>query len=175
MSDAAIVPETPVREGCKKNCGNEACANHASHTRRDALIKIAGSGVAASYAAAVAYPVYRYLGTPVTRAHAQGEVTVVAIPQKDLPGSGAATMLLFGSRPTMLIHHAEGHYTAFDAVCTHLGCTVRFEPENKRIYCTCHGGTYDMNTGAVVAGPPPKGLRVYKTEVKDDSVVVSRT
>jgi len=150
----------------------------ADHSRRDALLKLGAGwvagGVAACYAAAIGYPVYRYLDTPVTRAHAQGEVAMVALNQKDLPGTGSATMFMFGSRPAMLIHHEEGNYTAFDAVCTHLGCTVRFEPQNKRIFCTCHGGTYDMNTGAVIAGPPPKGLRVYKTEVKDDSVIVSR-
>jgi cytochrome b6-f complex iron-sulfur subunit len=142
--------------------------------RRDALIKIGVGGAAACYAAAVGYPVYRYLGTPVTRAHAQGEVTMVSIPEKDLPPAGAAAMFLFGARPAMLIHHAAGNWSAFDAVCTHLGCTVRFEPENRRIYCSCHGGTYDMDTGAVVAGPPPKGLKVYTTEVKDGSIVVSR-
>ena len=31
-----------------------------------------------------------------------------------------------------------------------------------------------MNTGAVVSGPPPKGLKVYHVEVKDANVVVSR-
>ncbi len=128
----------------------------------------------ACYAAAVGYPVYRYLATPSVRARAQGTITSVAIPAKDLPGPGTATMFLFGPRPSVLIHHAEGHYVAFDAVCTHLGCTVRFEPQNSRIFCPCHGGTYDMNTGEVVAGPPPKPLKSYHVEVSDGNVVVSR-
>lgn len=167
MSETAAVRE-------KSPCQNQECANTECPSRRSALVTLGAGVVAAGYAAAVAYPVYRYLGTPVTRAHAQGEVAMVSLPQKTLPGAGSATMFLFGSRPTMLIHHTEGQFTAFDAVCTHLGCTVRFEPENKRIFCACHGGVYDMNTGAVVSGPPPKGLLVYKTEVKDGSIIVSR-
>ena len=57
----------------------------------------------------------------------------------------------------MLIHHEDGTWSAFSAVCTHLGCTVKYEPEQNRIYCECHGGTYDPYTGAAVAGPPPEG------------------
>ena len=130
--------------------------------------------MSACYAAAIGYPVYRYLATPAVRARAEGQVTTVAIPEKNLPGAGSATMFLFGSRPSLLIHHQDGSFVAFDAVCTHLGCTVRFEPQNNRIFCPCHGGTYDMNSGAVIAGPPPKPLRSYRVEVTDGNVVVSR-
>jgi len=145
-----------------------------SHNRRT-LLQLGVGAMGACYAASLGYPVYRYLATPAVRARALGLIKTVSIPTKDLPGPGTATMFLFGSRPSMLIHHRDGRYVAFDAVCSHLGCTVRFEPENNRIFCPCHGGTYDMNTGDVVAGPPPKGLKSYKVEVADGSVVVSRS
>jgi cytochrome b6-f complex iron-sulfur subunit len=131
-------------------------------TTRRTVLKTGVGLMGACYAAAVGYPVYRYLATPSIWARAQGLVTSVGIPTKDLPVEGSATMFLFGSRPALLIHYTDGHYASFDAVCSHLGCTVRFEPQNKRIYCPCHGGTYDMETGAVVAGPPPRGLKVHK-------------
>ena len=141
---------------------------------RRTVLQIGVGLMGACYAAALGYPVYRYLATPSERARAQGLITSVAIPAKDLPGPGTATMFLFGSRPSVLIHHADDRYVAFDAVCSHLGCTVRFEPENHRIFCPCHGGTYDMNTGEVIAGPPPKPLKSYHVEVADGNVVVSR-
>jgi cytochrome b6-f complex iron-sulfur subunit len=145
-----------------------------SSSRRSVLKS--GVGVmGACYAGAVGYPVYRYLATPAIRAKEQGQITSVSIPQKNLPGVGTATMFLFGSRPSLLIHHEDASYSAFDAVCTHLGCTVRFEPENRRIHCPCHGGVYDMNTGAVVSGPPPKALKSYRVEAADGNVTVSRT
>lgn len=141
---------------------------------RRTLLKIGVSSVGACYALAAGYPVYRYLATPSVRARAQGEVTSVSIPEKDLPPAGSATMFAFGARPAMLIHHADGAWVAFDAVCTHLGCTVQFEPQNQRIHCNCHGGTYDMHTGAVTGGPPPRALTAFHVEVKDGSVLVSR-
>jgi len=141
--------------------------------RRD-LLQIGMGAVSVCYAGALGYPVYRYLATPAVRSRLEGEISSVAIPEKSLPDAGAATMFLFGSRPAMLIHHEEGTWSAFDAVCTHLGCTVGFEPQKKRIFCPCHGGTYDMNTGAVVAGPPPRGLTAFHVEVTDGHVIVSR-
>lgn len=134
-----------------------------------------GVGVmSACYAAALGYPIYRYLATPSIKAHSQGEVTRVSIAQKDIPAAGSATMFLFGSRPAMLIHHGDGHYTAFDAVCSHLGCTVHFDAASSRIACPCHGGMYDINTGAVLGGPPPKPLTAFHVEVTDGNIVVSR-
>ena len=140
--------------------------------RRD-LLQIGMGAMAVCYAGALGYPVYRYLATPAARSRLEGEISSVAIPEKNLPDAGTATMFLFGSRPAMLIHHEDGTWVAFDAVCTHLGCTVGFEPQKHRIFCPCHGGTYDMNTGAVVAGPPPRGLTAFHVEVTDGHVIVS--
>lgn len=142
---------------------------------RRGLLHLGITLAGACYAGAIGYPVYRYLATPARKAElAESEITTVSIPTSGLPGPGTGTIFLFGSRPTLLIHHQDGHYVAFDAVCSHLGCTVAYQPDNKRIFCPCHGGVYDVNTGAVVAGPPPKGLTVYKVEAKDDHVVISK-
>ncbi|NOX55657.1 MAG: Rieske (2Fe-2S) protein [Planctomycetes bacterium] len=127
------------------------------------------------YAGAIAYPIYRYLQSPARRAATESAVTEVSLPDADKLEPGSALMFLFGSRPAMLIRHLDDTWVAFDAVCTHLGCTVKFEPKNNRIFCACHGGTYDPKTGAAVAGPPPKGLTVYRVEVKDGEVIVSRS
>jgi len=143
--------------------------------RRDLLQQLGIGAIAACYAGTLGYPVYRYLATPAVRSRLEGQISSVAIPEKNLPAAGTAIMFLFGSRPTMLIHHQDGVWVAFDAVCTHLGCTVGFEPQNHRIFCPCHGGTYDMKTGDVVGGPPPRGLTAYKVEVTDGNVIVSRS
>jgi len=62
--------------------------------------------------------------------------------------------------PDIVIRASDGKLTAFSAVCTHAGCTVGYE--NGVILCPCHGGEYDPNTGAVIAGPPPSGLEPKK-------------
>jgi cytochrome b6-f complex iron-sulfur subunit len=74
----------------------------------------------------------------------------------------------------MLIHHQDGRWIALSAVCTHLGCTVKYEPEMDRIHCACHGGVYNAYTGANVSGPPPKPLKTFKVAVSDTGVEVSR-
>jgi len=65
-------------------------------------------------------------------------------------------------------------FRCLSAVCTHLGCTVQYEPQADRIHCACHGGVYNPYTGANVSGPPPKPLTLYKVAVSDVGVQVSR-
>ncbi len=151
-----------------------ALADQPESPTRRGLVRL-GLGLAgAAYLGAMGYPVYRYLATPITRSAAAGQISQVALPKADLPGPGSATFFRFGARPALLIHHQDGSFVSFDAVCTHLGCTVQFDPKAARITCACHGGIYDMNTGAVVSGPPPKGLTRYQVEESDGQLIVSR-
>lgn len=141
---------------------------------RRAFTQAAVGGVGACYVAALGYPVYRYLAAPAREAASLAAVSEVALPKADIPEAGAALMFRFGTKPAMLIHHTDGTIVCFDAICTHLGCTVQYQPEESRIYCACHGGQYDPQTGANVAGPPPKPLKPYVVEVSDESVIIRR-
>lgn len=141
---------------------------------RRAFTQTAVGGVGACYLAAIGYPVYRYLSTPAREAASLAAVSEVAVAKADVPAPGAALMFRFGSKPALLIHHTDGTMVCFDAICTHLACTVQFQPEEARIYCACHGGEYDMRTGANVAGPPPKPLKPYTVEVSDEAVIIRR-
>jgi thiosulfate dehydrogenase [quinone] large subunit len=58
--------------------------------------------------------------------------------------------------PDILIREKNGELKAFSAICTHAGCTVGYD--GQQIYCPCHGGVYNPQTGAVEGGPPPTGL-----------------
>ena len=135
----------------------------------------AGIGAASvCYFGALAYPVYRYLATPAARAATLAAVSQIALPAEKLPPPGAALGFMFGSRPALLIHLADGTKVCLDAVCTHLGCTVKFEPELQRIHCACHGGVYDPRTGKNISGPPPKPLKTYNVEIANGQIIVSR-
>jgi cytochrome b6-f complex iron-sulfur subunit len=128
----------------------------------------------AGYVGAIGYPMYRYVRTPVERAALAAQVTEVT-PQgaKDIP-VGQAMGFMFGTRPAVLIHRGDHEWAAFDAVCTHLGCTVKYEPDKDRIFCECHLGTYDARTGEPTSGPPPRALTKYVVEEKDGVIVVAR-
>lgn len=135
----------------------------------------AGLGcVAAAYAAAIGYPVYRYLAAPADRAAEIAAVKEVSLAKADELAAGTAMMFRFGAKPALLIHHEDGSWAAFSAVCTHLACTVSYEPDQKRIHCACHGGVYDIMTGKNIAGPPPKPLQRFKVDVAPGHVIVSR-
>ena len=62
-------------------------------------------------------------------------------------------------------------FTAWNGTCPHLGCAYGVDVEKKVFHCPCHHGLFDLKTGAVLGGPPPRGLdplpvRVVKGEVQ---------
>jgi cytochrome b6-f complex iron-sulfur subunit len=142
---------------------------------RRAFLKIAASAVGACYAAAIGYPVYRYLASPVETASLAAAVNEVTLPDAIKLPLNAAMIFKFGVKPAILIHHPDNSWTALTAVCTHLGCTVGYEPSRQVIYCPCHGGTYNATTGANISGPPPKPLTEFKVAITNGQIVVSRT
>ncbi len=141
---------------------------------RRAFLAAAAGAAGLCYVTALGYPVYRYLASPVDMADAAAVTEVTLKDAQKLP-AGSVLMFKFGPSPAMLIHHLDGRWIALTAVCTHLGCTVQYEPEADRIHCACHGGVYNAYTGANVSGPPPKPLRLFKVAVNPTGVEVSRT
>lgn len=61
-------------------------------------------------------------------------------------------------------------FRAMSGVCTHLGCSVGFDVEKQRFHCPCHHGLFDMRTGAVLGGPPPRGLDTLPVKVENGEV-----
>jgi cytochrome b6-f complex iron-sulfur subunit len=142
--------------------------------KRRTFVRVAAGGIGVCYAAALAYPVYRYLESPIEKAEGMANVSEVTLPEARKLASGTALMFKFGSRPAMLIHHADDQWVALIAVCTHLGCTVQYQADKDRIYCACHGGVYNAHTGGNVSGPPPKPLARLDVKLTETAVVVSR-
>ena len=142
------------------------------NTRRAFLAAAGAAGLC--YAAALAYPIYRYLASPEEMALSATAVTEVTLKDAQKLPAGSVLMFKFGTRPAMLIHHLDGRWVSMTAVCTQQGCTVQYEPQAARIHCACHGGVYNAYTGANVSGPPPKPLTAYKVAVNAADVEVSR-
>ena len=147
--------------------------NKESVSRRD-FLRIALTGVGACYAAAIGYPLLRYLTSPAEQAKILGAVKEINLKDAHKLAAGSVMMFKFGSRPAMLIHHKDDTWVALDAVCTHLGCTVAYQPDRNVIHCNCHGGEYDAQTGKNISGPPPRPLKQYVAKVVADGVLVTR-
>ncbi len=53
------------------------------------------------------------------------------------------------------------------STCSHLGCSVNWDPEDGRFRCPCHGGVYDEE-GRVVEGPPPRHLTRLEVKIENE-------
>ena len=63
-------------------------------------------------------------------------------------------------------------FKAYNGRCTHLGCGYLLSEDKKTFACPCHRGRFDIKTGAVLAGPPPRPLDELKVQVRDAAVYV---
>ena len=61
--------------------------------------------------------------------------------------------------PGVLIKLHDGSIVAFDAVCTHAGCTVEYDRRSGYLLCPCHGAAFDpANDAEAIAGPTNRPL-----------------
>ncbi len=68
----------------------------------------------------------------------------------------------------------EGGFLAISATCTHLRCIVNWNEVLKRFECPCHGAKFGQD-GAVLEGPPPRPLDLYKLQIVAGNLVIDRT
>jgi len=138
-------------------------------TRREFIRFLLGGGSVAFLASAF-YPILRYLLPPAGVEESVSNVVAAKVGEL-APNTGK--IFRFGDKPALLVHTEKGSYKAFSAVCTHLNCTVQYEPKSKGILCACHNGHFDLN-GRVVSGPPPKPLSEFNVIERDGDIVVSK-
>jgi Rieske Fe-S protein len=143
--------------------------NKSRTSRRSLLSSLLGTSTCATLGA-ILYPVFRFMVPP--RIVESSASSVVAAKVSDLrPNEGR--IFKFGAKPGLLVQTPEGEYRAFEAVCSHLDCTVQYRADEKLIWCACHNGRYDL-TGKNISGPPPRPLEGYHVNVRGDEITVSR-
>lgn len=75
----------------------------------------------------------------------------------------------------ILVRVSETEYQAYGQKCTHLACPVYFEKEHGRLECPCHEGAFDVKTGKVLYGPPPRPLDRIELERREDGEVLAKS
>ncbi len=136
---------------------------------RDSRRKFLGTclgGIIAALAAAVLWPLWRYLAPD----KGPGTSEKAKITRNLLP-VGGAHFFTFRGHPAVVLQRKAGEFIALSAVCTHLGCIVKWMPDKGEFLCPCHGGLYSP-TGEVLGGPPPKPLESYPVSVQDNLIVI---
>ncbi len=138
-------------------------------TRRQ-FINYILSGSLLGLAASAAYSILRYITPPEGTETA---VSSVVAARKGELVLNSGKIFRFGDKPGILINTAGGELVGFNAVCTHLNCTVQYDPQGRYILCACHNGHFDL-TGKVISGPPPRPLEQYKVNTRGDEIIVSK-
>ena len=139
------------------------------YTRRSFLTR-ALSGWLTLTLLPVLYAVVQYIIPPTVRERLMQMLNVGKF--SDIT-AGEAKIVRFNKKAIILIKTEENQIRALSAVCTHLGCIVEYKPADKLFKCNCHGSVFDL-TGRNIAGPAPKPLQPYRTEVKDNNIIVTQ-
>lgn len=118
------------------------------------------------FAAGIGTTVLKYLWPSSDKKGASSEVRIAS--EDEVP-VGSSKLFNFNGKASVLVHMPAG-FKAFGAVCTHLGCIANWKPDENLIFCPCHLGKFDPNSGAVLSGPPPSPLPAIDLQIKEGTV-----
>lgn len=138
-------------------------------SRRGLMKALLGFSIIATIGGVVT-PIIGYLW-PQTRQTSgeQARQRVASLAELQAVGGMVAAV---GSQPIILTYSQQGGVKAFSAICTHLGCVVKWESAGSFIVCPCHDGRFNAQTGAVISGPPPTPLPERQAVVEGDDIFV---
>jgi len=90
---------------------------------------------------------------------------------EQLPVGGAKSFVYPEAHDTcLLMRTGENTFVAYSQKCTHLSCAVVPQPNKNRFFCPCHEGSFDLTTGAPIAGPPQRPLSRISLEVRGGAI-----
>jgi cytochrome b6-f complex iron-sulfur subunit len=81
------------------------------------------------------------------------------------------TVTAFPAGKFYLARLDDGGFLALSRSCTHLGCTVPWNPDEKRFVCPCHSSAFAI-TGEVSSPPAPRALDHYPVRIENGVVKV---
>lgn len=139
-------------------------------SRRDWLGFCSHAALGAS-AATLLWPLSRYVIPLRSQPDSESPSTLILRQAGELTPEQPLTTLHQG-RPVVVLRLDDGPPRAFDAVCTHLGCTVLFDPKRKVLHCPCHGAEFDPVTGSALRGPAKRALSPIPIQVRNDTIVL---
>lgn len=137
---------------------------HSALGRRALLARLGWGAVAASVAGSLAAGV-RFL---FPKALDEPPSRFKAPPPDTYPVGGVYSV---EEQKSFVMRDEKGVF-AMSAVCTHLGCTVKYQDAQSEFHCPCHGSVFDKD-GRNIAGPAPRPLpRLEATVARDGRLEV---
>ena len=95
----------------------------------------------------------------------------------EIPEVGDAKTFVYpeGEDTCILVRVRKGNdvgaLRAYDQKCTHLSCAVVPNKAKACLDCPCHRGTFDLETGRPIAGPPRRPLPLIKLRLDEDGTI----
>jgi cytochrome b6-f complex iron-sulfur subunit len=123
-----------------------------------ALVSVQGGLIAAAFM------------RPRSRSDASDQLFAAGPVERFAPGSVTA----FPDGRFYLVRLEDGGFLALYRECTHLGCTVPWDPAQHRFACPCHASAFDIR-GTVVNPPAPRPLDWLSVRVENGTVKVDVT
>lgn len=137
-------------------------------TRRQFLDMVLGTAVVGTVGSII-YPIIRYL-KPLPAAGPAGPVQLTDGDVEKLRQTKFVIVPVGGKR-VIVLRDAKGGLRAFDARCTHEGCTVQYVSRESAIWCACHNARFNLD-GNVLSGPPPRPLATYAVSEGSDGAIL---
>ena len=172
----------PVTPESSEGASPAVTAAAAAQTGRRRFLRIASALSAAVMGLLVGVPSVRAFFSPALRRPpkkdwikvAQADQLDIGKPVKvDFTESVNDAWVETRALRTVWLRTEDGEkFTAWSGTCTHLGCAFGIDAEKKVFHCPCHHGLFDLTTGKVVGGPPPRGLDELPVRVVDGAVQV---
>ena len=157
MSDESRQGETPPFDSGSRRSREE------ERIPRRSLLKILGgaAGVAA---------VTQLTGLSGCGSKAPEPPPVAEVPLSSL-AEGERVRAMMGVTPIEVVRTGD-EVTARSLWCTHLGCEVKWNGEQKKYFCPCHEGVYNAK-GFPISGPPPRSLDNLQVTVADGVATIT--
>jgi len=124
----------------------------------------------AALGGAALYAGGRYLLPPGAFSAGGGDGGTVRLALSEVP-VGTAKMFRYQGKPSVAIRVNEKTVHALSAVCTHLGCIVKWNDSKQQLICPCHAAIFDSN-GNVLGGPAPRPLPSIDARIEQDEVII---
>jgi len=150
-------------------------------SRRD-FMKTAIAAIGGIIGAAIGLPVIPYIIGPAQQNEDQGWIQLGSISKVEMNVPTLFKMTLetqtgwVSSEEEFSVYVLTENgqdYSVMSNVCTHLGCRVRWIPEEGEFFCPCHNAVFAKD-GSVVDGPPPRPLDKFDYKVEDGVIFVKR-
>ncbi|GAA2745795.1 MULTISPECIES: Rieske 2Fe-2S domain-containing protein [Kitasatospora] len=93
--------------------------------------------------------------------HGDGSAPPLKVADALTPGQAVAFGYPGEDDRALAVKLADGTVVGYSAICTHLACGVLWQQDRGtegELHCPCHEGVFDVRTGEVTAGPPPRPL-----------------